>query len=132
MLEPLSCASLHAVTDSTRTHHDAVALIRLAKKQQSLLARTVPRSETDRLPTGATATQPDLANDHSTPSYPLSSTNHISSPEPSEPTFYLVVDEFVPVDTFQFRVRMWHQSGYPPLVLYSKVPGEIPPEFYST
>jgi hypothetical protein len=48
------------------------------------------------------------------------------------PTFYLVVDEFVPVDTFQFRVRMWRQSGSPPHVLFSQVPGGIPLEFYST
>jgi hypothetical protein len=47
------------------------------------------------------------------------------------PSLYLVVDEIVLVDTFQFRVRMWRQSGYPPLVLLSQMPGGIPHEFYS-
>ena len=30
------------------------------------------------------------------------------------PTFYLVVDEIVPVNKFRFRVRMWRQAGFPP------------------
>ena len=48
------------------------------------------------------------------------------------PTFHLVVDEFVPVDKFQFRVRMWRQAGFPPLVLSSQVPGHPPPDWYSS
>ena len=48
------------------------------------------------------------------------------------PTFYLVLDEVVPVDKFQFRVRMWRQSGFPPLVLSTQVPGHPPPDWYSS
>ena len=47
------------------------------------------------------------------------------------PTFHLVVDELVPVRTNQFRVRMWRQAGFPPLVLSSQVPGHPPPDWYS-
>ena len=47
------------------------------------------------------------------------------------PTLHLVVDEILPVDKFQFRVRMWRQAGFPPVVLSSQVPGHPPPDFYS-
>ena len=47
------------------------------------------------------------------------------------PTFHLVVDEVVPVDKFLFRVRLWRESGFPPLVLFSQVPGHPPPDWYS-
>ena len=47
------------------------------------------------------------------------------------PTFHLVVDEVVPVDKFQFRVRTWQQAGFPPLVLSSQVRGHPPPDWYS-
>ena len=47
------------------------------------------------------------------------------------PTFHLVVDEVVPVDKFQFRVRMWREAGFPPLVLSSQIPGHPPPDWYS-
>ena len=47
-------------------------------------------------------------------------------------TFYLVVDEVVPIDKFQFRIRMWRQAGFPPVVLSSQVPGHPPPDFYSS
>ena len=48
------------------------------------------------------------------------------------PTFYLVVDEVVPVDKFRFRVRMWRQAGFPPVVLSSQVPGHPPPDTCSS
>jgi hypothetical protein len=48
------------------------------------------------------------------------------------PSFYLVVDESVPVDKFQFRVRIWRQAGLPPLVLSSQLPGHPPPDFCSS
>ena len=48
------------------------------------------------------------------------------------PTFHLVVDEVVPVDKFQFRVRMWRQAGFPPIVLSSQVRGHPPPDWYSS
>jgi hypothetical protein len=48
------------------------------------------------------------------------------------PTFYLVVDELVPVRKRQFRVRMWRQAGQPPLVLFSQVPGHPPPNLFSS
>jgi hypothetical protein len=48
------------------------------------------------------------------------------------PTFHLVVDEVVPVDKFQFRIRMWRQAGFPPIVLSSQVPGYPPPDWYSS
>jgi hypothetical protein len=48
------------------------------------------------------------------------------------PTFHLVVDEVVPVDKFQFRVRMWREAGFPPIVLSSQVPGHPPPDWYSS
>ena len=47
------------------------------------------------------------------------------------PAFQLVVDEVVPLDKFQFRVRMWRDAGFPPLVLSSKVPGHTPPDWCS-
>ncbi len=47
------------------------------------------------------------------------------------PTFHLVVDEVVPVDKFQFRVRTWRLAGFPPLVLSSQVRGHPPPDWYS-
>jgi hypothetical protein len=48
------------------------------------------------------------------------------------PTLHLVVDELVPVDKFQFRVRMWRQAGFPPVVLSSQLPGHPPPDWYSS
>ena len=48
------------------------------------------------------------------------------------PTFHLVVDEVVPVDKFQFRVRMWRQAGFPPIVLSSQVRGHPPPDWCSS
>jgi hypothetical protein len=48
------------------------------------------------------------------------------------PTFHLVVDEVVPAHKFQFRVRMWRQSGFPPLVLSSQVPPHPPPDWFSS
>ena len=48
------------------------------------------------------------------------------------PTFHLVVGELVPVDSFQFRVRMWRQTRFPPIVLSSQVPGHPPPDWYSS
>jgi hypothetical protein len=47
------------------------------------------------------------------------------------PTFHPVVDEVVPVDKFQFRVRIWRGAGFPPLVLSCQVPGHPPPDWYS-
>jgi hypothetical protein len=47
-------------------------------------------------------------------------------------TFYLVVDEVVPVDKFQFRIRMWRQAGFLPVVLSSQIPGHPPPDWYSS
>ncbi len=44
------------------------------------------------------------------------------------PTLHLVVDEVVPVDTHQFRVRMWREAGLPPVVLSCQVPGHPPPD----
>jgi hypothetical protein len=38
------------------------------------------------------------------------------------------VDEEVPVDRFQFRVRMWRQADFPPIVLSSQVRGHPPPD----
>ena len=48
------------------------------------------------------------------------------------PTFHLVVDEVVPVDKFQFRVRMWREAGFPPIVLCSQVRGHPPPDWCSS
>jgi hypothetical protein len=48
------------------------------------------------------------------------------------PTFHLVVDEEVPAWRYQYRVRMWRQAGYPPIVLFSQVLGHPPPDFYSS
>jgi hypothetical protein len=48
------------------------------------------------------------------------------------PTFHLVVDEIVHVDKFQFRVRLWRQTGLPPIVLSSQVRGHPPPDWYSS
>jgi hypothetical protein len=47
------------------------------------------------------------------------------------PTLHLVVDELVPVDQFRFRVRIWRQAGFPPVVLSSQVRGHPPPDWYS-
>ena len=47
-------------------------------------------------------------------------------------SFYLVVDEIVPVDKFQLRIRMWRQAGFPPLVLYTQIPGQPPPMYFSS
>ena len=47
-------------------------------------------------------------------------------------TFYLVVDELVPVNKVRFRIRMWRQAGFPPLVLYSQIPGQPPPKGFSS
>jgi hypothetical protein len=47
-------------------------------------------------------------------------------------SFYLVVDELVPDDGYLFRVRMWRQAGFPPVVLSCQVPGHPPPDWYST
>lgn len=44
---------------------------------------------------------------------------------------FLVVDEVVPADKLQFRVRKWRQAGFPPLVLFSQIPDGVPPEFCS-
>ena len=48
------------------------------------------------------------------------------------PTLHLVVDELVPVDKFQFRIRSVRQADYPPIVLSSQVPGHPPPDWYSS
>jgi hypothetical protein len=48
------------------------------------------------------------------------------------PTFYLVVDELVPVHKMQCRVRIWRHAGSPPLVLSSHVPGQPPPDWCSS
>jgi hypothetical protein len=48
------------------------------------------------------------------------------------PTFHLIVDEVLPVVEFQFRVRMWGQSGFPSIVLSSQVRGHPPPDWYSS
>jgi hypothetical protein len=48
------------------------------------------------------------------------------------PTFYLVADEVVPVDKFRFRVRIWREAGFPPIVLSSQVPPSPPPDWYSS
>jgi hypothetical protein len=48
------------------------------------------------------------------------------------PTFHLVVDEEVPAWRFQYRVRMWRQAEYPPIVLSTQVPGHPPPDWYSS
>ena len=47
-------------------------------------------------------------------------------------TFYLVVDELVPVNKFRFRIRMWRQAGFPPLVLYTQLPGQPAPKHFSS
>jgi hypothetical protein len=47
-------------------------------------------------------------------------------------SFYLVVDEIEPVDKFQFRIRMWRQAGFPPLVLYTQIPGQPAPKHFSS
>ena len=47
-------------------------------------------------------------------------------------SFYLVDDELVPVNKFRFRVRMWRQAGFPPLVLYTQVPGQPAPKHFSS
>jgi hypothetical protein len=48
------------------------------------------------------------------------------------PTFHLVADEVVPVDKFQFRVRMWRQAGFPLIVLSSQLRGHPPPDWRSS
>ncbi len=48
------------------------------------------------------------------------------------PTLHLVVDEVVPVDKVRFRVRMWRQAGFPSLVLFTQVPGQPPPQYFSS
>jgi hypothetical protein len=48
------------------------------------------------------------------------------------PTFFLVVDELVPVRMKHYRARIWRQAGSPPLVLSSQVPGHPPPDFCTT
>jgi hypothetical protein len=48
------------------------------------------------------------------------------------PTLHLVVDELVPVDDYQFRVRMWREAGSPPVVLTCQTPGHPPPDWYSS
>jgi hypothetical protein len=48
------------------------------------------------------------------------------------PTFFLVVDELVPVRTIQCHVRIWRHAGSPPLVVSSQVPGHPPPDFCTT
>ena len=48
------------------------------------------------------------------------------------PTFHLVVDEEVPAWRDQYRVRIWRQADFPPIVLFSQVPGPLPPDFYSS
>jgi hypothetical protein len=48
------------------------------------------------------------------------------------PTLHRVVDELVSIDQYRFRVRMWRQAGYPPIVLSSQVPGHPPPDWYSS
>jgi hypothetical protein len=45
-------------------------------------------------------------------------------------SFYLLVDEIVPAGKFQFRVRMWRQAGFPPLVLYTQIPGQPAPKYF--
>jgi hypothetical protein len=45
---------------------------------------------------------------------------------------FLVVDDVITVDKFHFRVRMWRQAGFPPVVLSSQVPGHPPPDEYSS
>jgi hypothetical protein len=47
-------------------------------------------------------------------------------------SFYLVVDELVPVDNYRFRIRMWRQAGFPPVVLSSQVHGHPSPDWYSS
>jgi hypothetical protein len=47
-------------------------------------------------------------------------------------TFHFVVDEVVPVDKFQFRVRIWRQAGLPPVVLSAQVRGHPPPDWCSS
>ncbi len=48
------------------------------------------------------------------------------------PTLHLVVDEIVPAWKYEFRVRVWRQTGYPPVVLASQIRGHPPPDFYSS
>ena len=47
-------------------------------------------------------------------------------------TLHFVVDELVSIDKFRFRVRMWRQVGFPPVVLSSQIPGHPPPDWYSS
>ena len=48
------------------------------------------------------------------------------------PTFHLVVDEFVPVASHRFRVRVWRRADSRPLVLLSHVNGGVPPDWCSS
>ena len=48
------------------------------------------------------------------------------------PTFHLVVDDVVPALRYRYRVRVWRQADYPPIVLSSQIPGHPPPDFYSS
>jgi hypothetical protein len=48
------------------------------------------------------------------------------------PTLHLIVDEVVPAWKFQYRVRIWRQAGYPPVVLTCQVPDHPPPDWYSS
>ena len=43
------------------------------------------------------------------------------------PIFHFVVDEIVPVDKFQFRVRMWRQADFALIVLSSQFRGRPAP-----
>ena len=47
-------------------------------------------------------------------------------------TLHLIVDEVVPAWKFQYRVRIWRQAGYPPVVLTCQVPDHPPPDWYSS
>ena len=48
------------------------------------------------------------------------------------PTLHLVVDELLSIDNYQFRIRMWRQAGFPPVVLSCHAPGHPPPDWYSS
>lgn len=48
------------------------------------------------------------------------------------PIFHFVVDDVVPVDPYQFRVRIWRQAGFSPIVLTSQIPGHPPPDWCSS
>jgi hypothetical protein len=48
------------------------------------------------------------------------------------PTLHLIVDEVVPVDRSRFRVRLWREAGYPPVVLSSQRKAHPPPDWCSS